>query len=494
MSDLRARLAALDLAQVLPKQRGLYYNGCWHDGGGTPLPITSPSTGESLGMVAQASPEDIEEAVTAAHQGYLSWRDVSPFERGRILREAARILRANALELAMIDAADCGNPVRAMTGDAELAAGGLDYFAGLVQETKGETIPMGPGHLNMTLREPLGVCLRIIPFNHPMMFAAMRAAAPLAAGNALIVKTPEQAPLSSLRLAELWDGLFPPGVFNILSGGADVGAALIRHRKTAKVGLIGSVPTGRKVMQVASERLIPVGLELGGKNALVAFPDCDPDEIAQAAVSGMNFTWCGQSCGSTSRAFIHADLYEQVVDKIVALAAKIHPGLPLDYETDMGALISKPHMERVQGFIASGLAEGARLVTGGEPPKSAELSGGYFLPPTVFADVTPGMTIAREEIFGPVLAILSWKDEDDLFEAVNDVDYGLTAAVWTKDLNTALRASARIEAGYIWVNNVSRHFLGTPFGGFKQSGMGKEESLEELLEHTRVKTVNIRLN
>ena len=492
-NSLRARIEAMRVSDVLPRQRGLYYGGAWHQASEAPLAVTSPGDGSDLGTMAVAGPADVDAAFRAAHAAFLDWRETPPFARARYLRDAARVLRENAVELALIDAADCGNPVREMTRDAEIAAAGLEYFAGLVQETKGETIPNGEENFSLTLREPLGVCVRIIPYNHPLMFAAMRAAAPLAAGNVFMLKPPHQAPLSSLRLAELWDGVLPPGVFNVLTGGRETGEAMVTHPLAAKVALIGSVPTGRAVMRSAAERITPVALELGGKNALIAFPDADPDAVAQAAVAGMNFTWCGQSCGSTSRVFLHESLHDQVLEGIRTRCEAIRPGPPTAYDTDMGAIISRDQFDRILAFIESARGEGARLVAGGTPPDDPALAGGLYILPTVFAGMDDSMTIAREEIFGPVMAVFRWSDEAALWQQVNGVDYGLTASIWTNDLRTALRASRRVEAGFVWVNNTSQHFLGVPFGGFKQSGIGKEESLDELLSHTRLKAVNIRL-
>lgn len=492
-ATLRAQIEALEPMAVLPKNRGLYFGGAWHRAEGAPEALSSPSTGEALGEMAVASAADVDRAFQAAYKAFLDWRELHPFQRARYLREAARVLREHAVELAMIDAADCGNPVREMTKDAEVAAAGLEYFAGLVQETKGETIPMGEGNLNLTLREPLGVCVRIIPYNHPLLFAGMRAAAPLAAGNVMLLKPPHQAPLSSLRLAEIWDGVLPPGVFNVVTGGRETGEAMVTHPLAAKVALIGSVPTGRAVMKAAADRITPVALELGGKNALIAFPDADPEEVAEAAVAGMNFTWCGQSCGSTSRVFLHESLHDRVVESIRARCEAIRPGLPTQFDTDMGAIISQPQYDRIMHYIGTAKAEGAQLVTGGNAPGEAELANGLFIRPTVFAGMTPDMTIAREEIFGPVVGVFRWSDEAEMWKTVNGVDYGLTASIWTNDLRTAIRASRKVEAGFVWVNNTTQHFIGAPFGGFKQSGVGKEESLDELLDYTRIKNVNIRM-
>ena len=482
-------------AVVFPDQRGLYYGGAWHDAaGGAVQETTSPSTGQSLGQVAWAGAADVDAAVRAAQAGFLEWRRVRPLERGRILREAATIIRVNGRELAMIDAADCGNPVAEMVRDAEIAATSLEYFAGLVLELKGDTIPMGEGSLNYTVREPLGVVVRINAYNHPFMFAAMRAGPPLAAGNSLIVKPPEQAPLSSLRLAELIGPLFPPGAFSVLPGGRACGEALVTHPGVAKVGVIGSVPTGRAVLRAAADSMKKVGLELGGKNALIAYPDADPDKVAAGVVRGMNFTWCGQSCGSTSRAFLHAELHDAVLERVAERVRAIRPGLPTQFESQMGCLVSRDQYDKVLRYVAWGQEDGARLVCGGVPPNDPALADGLFIEPAVFADVTMDMRIAREEIFGPVLSVLRWSDEDTMLAAVNAVEYGLTASIWTRDLSTAHRTAARVEAGYIWINGASAHFMGAPFGGYKQSGLGREESLDEILDCTQIKNVNVTLD
>ncbi len=309
----------------------------------------------------------------------------------------------------------------------------------------------------------------------------------------MIVKPPEQAPLSALRYAELIEGILPPGVFNVVTGGAEAGAALAAHPRVAKVALIGSVATGRAVMRAASDTVKPVMLELGGKNALIAFADADPDEVAKAAVAGMNFTWCGQSCGSTSRVFLHEAIHDAVLDRMKAHIQRYRPGLPTDPSTTMGAIASRAQFDRVTAAIHTAIDDGARLVTGGGRPADPALARGFFIEPTVFADVVPSMRLAQEEIFGPVLAVLRWADEAGMLEAVNGVPYGLTCSIWTNDLSRAHRTALAVEAGYVWINEVAKHFLGAPFGGFKQSGIGREECLEELLSFTQEKNIHIRL-
>jgi len=478
----------------LPGNLGLYYGGGWHAPvAGRTDPTFDPATGETLAQVATAGAADVDAAVAAARAGFRAWRDVLPLERARILKEIAAIIRKHGDELALIDSANCGNPYGEMRGDATVAAAQMEFFAGLVTEMKGDTIPMGPDRVNMTLREPLGVVARILAFNHPLMFCGGKMAAPLAAGNAVIIKPPVQAPLSSLRLAELIDGLLPAGVFTVLPGGTEAGAALASHKGVDKVTLIGSVAAGRAVMRAASDTLKPVLLELGGKNALIAYPDSDPDKVANAIVAGMNFSWCGQSCGSTSRAFLHDDLHDAVVERLAAAVARFKPGLPTDPATTMGALVSREHFDRVMGYIESAKAEGARTVTGGHAVTEGALARGCFVAPTIFADVTPQMRVAREEIFGPVLVLRRWSDEAAMMDEVNSLDVGLTCSIWSRDLATAHRAARRAEAGFVWINEVGRHFLGAPFGGYKQSGLGREEGIGELISFTQEKNVHIHL-
>ena len=485
---------SVESALPQPGHRVAYYGGAWHESAtGRFAETLNPSTGATLARVAIGSASDVDAAVAAARHGFAEWRAVAPLERARTLRRIAELLRQNAGELALIDAANCGNPVREMLSDAMIAAAQLDFFAGLVTEMKGASIPMGPHAVNFSVREPVGVVARIVPFNHPFMFAAGKSAAPLAAGNAIVIKPPEQAPLSALRLAELLDGLLPAGVFNVVPGDRDTGAALAAHRDVAMVAIIGSVAAGRAVMQAASATVKPVLLELGGKNALIAYPDADADEVAAGVVAGMNFTWCGQSCGSTSRAFVHASIYDAVLERVRTRVGAFVPGIATDPATTMGAIVSRAQLERVLDYVEVGKREGARLLYGGRRPDDPRLAGGFFVEPTVFADVTPAMRIAREEIFGPVLSILKWSDEARMLDDVNAVEYGLTCSIWTRDLATAHRTAMAVQAGYVWINDVGKHFLGAPFGGIKQSGFGREECLEEMLRFTQEKNIHVNL-
>jgi len=482
-------------AIVLPSNQGLYYGGQWH-APAVPkeVDVHSPATGERLTKIADASASDIDPVVAAAKKGYEVWRDVRPLERARILREIASVIRKNLEDLATLDAIDCGNPVENLRSDVEMSAAAFDFFAGLVTEMKGSSVPVGPNAINFSVREPYGVVARIAPFNHPFIFGVGRAAAPLAAGNSLVVKPPEQAPLSALRTAELIGHLLPAGVYNVLPGGRDVGAALVAHPDVSLIAVTGSVPTGKAIMRAASDHLKRVILELGGKNALIALPDVDPDKVAAAMVRGMNFTWCGQSCGSTSRAFVHEDIYDAVLERLPAHLAKYKPGLPTDPKTTMGCLASKAQFERTLNYIESAKSDGARLIAGGKRAKGPGLDNGYFVEPTAFADVTMKMKIAREEVFGPVLSVFRWNDEEEVMRQANSVEYGLTFSVFTRDIVKAHRMVARAQAGFCWINEVGPHILGAPFGGYKQSGIGREECLGELIDYTQEKNVFVNLN
>jgi betaine-aldehyde dehydrogenase len=485
--------ARIDEDPRLPAARTLFYGGQWHQAkSGQWVETINPATGQVLAQVQWAGPEDVDAAISSAETGFAQWRRTDSLTRSRALMAWAARLRDNADQLAWLDASDAGMPVSQVLRDIELAAVAIEFCAGLVTEIKGETFPPGNDQLTYTLRQPLGVVARIVAFNHPLMFAASRAAAPLAAGNSLILKPSEHAPLSALRLAELSEGLFPPGVVNVLPGGQACGEALARSPRVRKISLIGSVATGKAVLRSAAETIKQTALELGGKNALIAYPDTAIDDVADAIFRGMNFAWGGQSCGSTSRAFVHADIHDQVVARVVEKCRSLRPGLPTDKDSAMGCLISLEHRQRVADYVQSALDEGATLETGGRPLPDPALSRGAFFEPTVFSGVTVDMRIAREEIFGPVLSIFSWRDEATMLRDVDGTEFGLTASIWTDSLATALRVAEQLEVGYVWINGVGAHIHGAPFGGVKQSGLGREESIDELLAYTTVKTINIR--
>lgn len=482
--------------ELLPARRGLFYNGGWHEPlGKGQLLSRNPATGNVLAHVAAADDRDLESAVCFASAAQKSWANLPPLGRARVMRQAAACIREHKSELAQLDALDSGNPVKGMEFDVELGATLMEFFAGLATEIKGETIPVGAGKLNYVQREPLGVVARIVPFNHPLMFVLAKMSAPLIAGNSVIIKPSEETPLSALRVAEIIGHLFPPGVFSVLNGDRRLGEAISLHPGIANVSVVGSVATGRAVMRQGAETLKRVVLELGGKNALIICADADLDKAVAGALKGMNLGWtAGQSCGSTSRVFVHDSLYDQVVNRLADAFQAICLGDPSLPETQMGCLTTKAQYEKTLEYIQIAQAEGARMVAGGATKMPGTLANGFFVRPTLFADVTPNMRIAKEEVFGPVLSVLRWSEKRDMLNAVNGLELGLTASIWTRDLSLAFELVNAVEAGYVWVNNSSDHFLGAPFGGVKQSGIGREECLEELLTYTEQKNVSITLD
>jgi betaine-aldehyde dehydrogenase len=454
-----------------------------------------PASGELLGSFPRARAEDVAAAVAAAKAAYPAWRRTPTAERAACLTKLADLISAAADELALLDVLDNGSPIREMRNDAHIAVAQLRYFAGIAPQARGETIDTGPGRLNYTLRQPFGVVGRIIPFNHPLMFAATKIAAPLVAGNTVIVKPSEHTSLSALRLADMLAEAFPPGVVNVITGyGAEAGEALVRDPEVRRLAFIGSVEIGRSIQRAAAESTVKtVSLELGGKNALSVFPDADLDLAVEGALRGMNFTWQGQSCGSTSRLLVHESIHREFADRLAEQVDALRSGLPSDEATDTGAIVHKAQFEKVLSYLDIGREEGAKVLAGGGQVEVEGLEEGMFVRPTVFDDVDPNGRLAQEEIFGPVLAVMPFADYDEAIAIANSVSYGLTGSVYTRDLATAHRYAEDVEAGYVWVNDSSKHFIGVPFGGVKNSGVGREESLEELLSYTEPKNVNVRL-
>ena len=473
--------------------RQMHIGGAWVDArSGGRIESVNPATEEVLATFPDGGPEDVELAVAAAREAAPGWRDLGWTKRAGLLRELARRIEESAPDLAALDVADSGNPISGMLADARSAAAEILYYAGISPETKGTTAPPTPDTLSYTLREPYGVVGRIVPFNHPFKFAAGKSGAPLAAGNAVVLKPGEQTSLSAIELARLAEDLLPPGVLNVVTGGPTAGAAIVSHPDVPRVAFTGSVPAGQAVMRAAAEHLTHVSLELGGKNPIIVLPDVDVERAARAAVAGMNIARCsGQSCGSTSRLFVHEDIRSAFLDALVERVEALRIGDPRDEATEVGPLAFRAHHERVRAYVSAGRDEGATLVSGGARPIG--MDRGFFLEPAVFADVEDGMRIAREEIFGPVMSVLSWRDIDDVVARANALPLGLTANIWTNDLSTAHRLARAVEAGYVYVNGTGRRPVGTPFGGWKSSGLGKENGLDELLSYTREKTVTVTL-
>ena len=453
----------------------------------------NPATEVVHGRIPAATVADVDRAVVAAEKAQPDWAARSVWERRDIMRKLAAGMRARASEILPLEAADTGNTIASLARDVEVAANYIDFFSGLGTELKGEGSPASADGIHFSLRQPYGVVARIVPFNHPFLFAGAHLAAPLMAGNAVIIKTPETSALSGTLMGEICNEVLPKGLVNIVHGyGRPTGDALVRHPRIWRIGFTGSVQTGMAIQRSAAEVAVKhISLELGGKNPMIVCPDANPDVVAKAAIVGMNFAWAGQSCGSNSRLLLHESIHDAVVERIVAQVNSIKIGDPLDPASQMGPVNSAGHYQRVLGFVESARAEGAELLTGGTRPEGEAFRRGYWLKPTVYANVTPSMRIAREEIFGPILSILKWRTQEEALAIANGTEYGLAAGVWTQDLKTAMTFARQLQSGFVWVNNTARHFVGMPFGGWKNSGIGLEECLAELLSYTHNKAVHV---
>ncbi|WP_332900145.1 aldehyde dehydrogenase family protein [Haladaptatus sp. CMSO5] len=469
----------------------MYVDGAFVEGNET-FRTVHPPTETKLADVPIATKVQVDAAVAAANRASDEWMALSQDERRRRVEAFADICEEHETQITNLDVADNGSSISRLSRDASSGANSIRYYAGLAPELKGETIPTDDDTLDFTRHEPYGAVAAILPFNHPVLFCLQLIATAVVAGNGIVIKPSEYTSLSSLYVARLVDesDLFPPGLINIVTGGGAVGARMTEHPDVGMVTFIGSAETGSKVMQGAATHIAPVMLGTGGKNPVIVFPDVDPEEAAEGAVGAMALAWQGQSCGSGSRLLVHEDVYDEVVSRVVAGFEDATVGDPFDEDVTMGSIVSEQQYEQVLEFIDIAKDEGATLLTGGKPVDEYET--GYFIEPTVF-EVTPDMTIAREEIFGPVLSVMKWSDYGDVIDLANSTRYGLSASVWTNDLDTALTTVEDLEAGYVWVNQHGPHFAGAPFGGFKQSGIGKKDSIKLLRDHTQVKNVAISL-
>jgi acyl-CoA reductase-like NAD-dependent aldehyde dehydrogenase len=478
-----------------PSTFSSWVGGSFDEVAGSPhVEILDPATSTPIARVAEAGPAGVERAVVAAERAAPGWRDVPARERAALVLEFADRIAANADRLALLDSLDTGNPLTAMRADIDKGVRSLTDSAGLALQAKGEVFPL-PG-LHYTQREPWGVVGRMITFNHPAMFACARLGAALVAGNAVILKPSELAPLSTLAIAEMSSGIFPDGVVSAVVGGPDTGAALVAHPAVLRISFTGSTATALRIQATAaaSGRVKTISFELGGKNPIIVFPDVDLDEVAAAIVRGMNYTRVqGQSCGSTSRLVVHDTIAAPVLERIADLVGRIRIGRPTDPATEMGSLISRAARDRCLAVVDRAVAAGARVVAGGRIPDAPELADGAFLEPTVLDGVAPSSELACEEVFGPVLAAMTFGTEQEAVDVANLGHYGLTAAVWTGDIDRALRTVNRLEAGYVWVNDVETRYPAMPFGGWRDSGVGVEHGLEEILSFTRLRSVNIRV-
>lgn len=473
-------------------------DGAWVDAqSGERIDVQSPSNLSIIATVPRGTQRDVEQAVTAAARAFPEWARVVPRERGRLLQKIADRLETRLQELETMLASETGNALR--TQARPEAVGTVDvfrYFSGLASELKGETIPFGDHVLSYTRREPIGVVGAIIPWNAPAQLAALKVAPALCAGNTVVLKAAEDAPLAVLILAEVCNEFLPKGVFNVVTGyGPEAGAALSADPRVRKLSFTGSTATGKLVMREAADRIVPVSLELGGKSPSIVYPDANEDWVVDGIISAMRFTRQSQSCTAGSRLFLHDDIFDSFLEKLKNKVLALKIGDPLDEETDIGAIINEKQFNKVCGYVEEGLNNAdAELVFGGVPPKEGPLSKGYFAIPTVFAKRDNKWRLASEEIFGPVLVAVRWKDEADAIQMANDTHYGLAAYVWTHDIGRALRAANAIEAGWVQVNQGLGQSPGHSYGGVKQSGIGREHSLEGMLEsYTERKNITVNL-
>ena len=485
------------LADTTPA-RTMLIGGHWcAAAAGETLVVENPGRKTPICTVPRARAEDVDRAVQAAAQAFPAWSLVPARDRGRALQRIADQLELRQEELARLIAEETGNALRTQArGEAKFVIDTFRYFGGLASELRGTTLPLGKDMLSYTRREPIGVVGAIVPWNAPAQLAALKIAPAVCAGNSIVLKAAEDAPLAVLMIARVCQDHLPPGVLNVLTGyGAECGAPLAEHPLVRKLSFTGSTAVGKSIMRAASDRLAPVSLELGGKSPSIVFPDANEAWAIDGIIASMRFTRQSQSCTAGSRLFLHRSIFDAFLDRLVVQTEKLVIGDPLDEGTDIGSIINARQFNRVCGYVQDGLdRKEARLVMGGLPPTEGKLTQGYYARPTIFADTSNDWRLAREEIFGPVLVAIPWEDANEVIRMANDSHYGLAAYVWSRDLGQALRTAHAVEAGWVQVNQGGGQLLGQSYGGVKQSGIGREMSLEGMLDSfTEVKTVNVNL-
>ena len=482
-----------------PRKYQLLIDGQWVDAeSGKTFTTPNPSTGETLAEVAEADKADIDKAVKAARKAFEGkWSRMSARDRGRLMYKLSQLIEEKSGELAALETADNGKPIKESTYvDLPQVAENFEYFAGWATKIEGETIPVPGQMFNYTLREPVGVCGQIIPWNFPLLMAAWKLGPALAAGNTVVLKPAEQTPVTAMELGKLiQEAGFPEGVVNIVPGyGETAGAALASHPGIDKVAFTGSTEVGKIIARAASDNLTKVSLELGGKAPNIVFADADIEQAVNGAMMGIFFNQ-GQVCCAGSRLFVQDAVKDEFLERLKEKSAKIVVGNPMDQSTQMGPQVSEEQLNRIKGYVDIAKNEGASVVTGGCPPQlDPEFQKGYFFQPTIFGDVNNQMRVAQEEIFGPVVSMLSFKDEDDLIKQANETIYGLSAGIWTTNITRAHRFAKEIKAGVIWINTFNMFNAASPFGGYKQSGYGREMGKHALEMYTNVKSVWVDLS
>jgi aldehyde dehydrogenase (NAD+) len=478
-------------------RKQLFVNGEWRDAaGGKTIEVVNPATEEVIAEVASAERADIDAAVSAARAALDGpWGRLSARERGRLVWKIGETLIERADEIARLETLHNGKPIfESRQIEVPAAAECFQYYAGWADKIHGETVPVKGNYLTYTLREPVGVVAAIVPWNFPLLLTAWKVAPALACGNTVIIKPASQTPLTALALAEIAAAVgVPPGVINVITGpGSSVGQMIVEHPGIDKIAFTGDTSTGKGIMKGSADTLKRITLELGGKSPNIVFPDADLDAAIRGATTGI-FYGKGEVCAAGSRLLVDRSIKSEFIDKVAARARKMAPGDPLDPKTRLGAISSKKQLENDLRYIDIAKKEGAQLVAGGGRADIGT-GKGYFLQPTIFDGVTPQMTIAREEIFGPVLAAIEFADVDEAIARANDSSYGLAAAVWTKDIKKAHHVARRLQAGTVWINTYNVYDTAAPFGGYKQSGFGREMSLHALEHYTQVKSVWVDLN
>ena len=468
-----------------------FINGSWQkSASGKTLDVLNPAKGELLARVQAGDARDVDIAVKAAQDAFESWGKTSAMERQGILLEIANRIQKRARDYAELETRNVGNPIRESANiDIPYAIDHFRYFAGVLRNLQGITQSVDPTMMHFTLREPLGVVGLILPWNFPLLMVSWKLAPALAAGNTVVLKPAEQTPLTALELANDLRDLLPPGVFNVLTGyGPDVGAPLASHPGVRKLAFTGETTTGRLILQYASENIVPATMELGGKRPHIIFPDADVERAIEGVMIGV-FLNQGEVCTAGSRLFVHDAIYDSFVGKLVAKVKGLKIGDPLKEDTQLGAIVSREQMEKVLSYIEIGKKEGATVLCGGNRPADPALSKGFFVNPTIFGNVKNTMRIAQEEIFGPVVCVLRWKEYDTMIAEANDIAYGLAAGLWTENLPLAVKTAKALQAGTVWINAYNALYAGAPFGGYKKSGYGRECSFETLLHYTQTKSV-----
>ena len=481
------------MTSISTQPKGSHYIAGHHaeDTDGKAFDSINPATGEVIARLHAATPHLIDTAIAAAVEAQKAWARLKGVERGRVLIRAAEIIRARNAEISRIETLDTGKAIQeTLVADALSAADALEYFGGLAGAVTGETVDLG-GDFVYTRREPLGVCAGIGAWNYPIQIAAWKAAPALATGNAMIFKPSEQTPLTALILAEIFtEAGLPAGLYSVVQGFGDVGAALVNHPDIAKISLTGSVPTGARVLSAAGAQIKPATMELGGKSPMIVFADADLESAIGGAMLG-NFYSTGQICSNGTRVFVERGILPAFLERLKTRTLAIRIGDPLDPATHIGPMVSHAQRDKVLSYIETGKREGADLVCGGGVPVLQGFENGAFIEPTVFANVTDGMTIAREEIFGPVMSVLVFDSEDEVIERANATEFGLAAGVFTRDLARGHRVAAAFEAGTTWINTYNLTPVEAPFGGVKRSGIGRENSRAAIEHYTRIKSVYV---